>query len=183
MSGLARAIQEVTDARNTSLSLFAVVLRICGREAKMSRSDRFRASLTIVLAFGVTVSSAGCCSTIAGPTAPAASYSATLAPAEFRFYDAATPSSTTQVNLDFMLDSAAIPLRVRQIDPSCMPSENDGCRSYYDVTTPPRPSGVLRFGSTLQPNGTKTRLVLQNMSSAETVTYTITITPRRAGCT
>jgi len=81
-----------------------------------------------------------------------------------------------------MLDSAAIPLRVRQIDPSCMPSDNDGCRSSYDVTMPPRPSGVLRFGSTLQPNGTQTRIVLQNMSSAETVTYTITITPRRAGC-
>jgi uncharacterized protein YceK len=163
------------------MSLFWVVPRTHDQEVTMSRSDRFRASLTIVLAAGVTVS--GCCSSMAGPTAPAASYSATLAPGEFRFYDAEIPSSTTQINLDFMLDSAVIPLRVRQIDPSCMPSENDDCQSYYDVTMPTRPSGVLRFGSTLQPNGTQTRIVLQNMSSAETVTYTTTITPHRAGCT
>ena len=149
----------------------------------MSRSDRFRASLTIVLASGVLVSSAGCCSSVAGPTAPAASYSATLAPGELRFYDAAIPSSTTQVNLDFTLDSAASPVRLRQIDPSCVPSENDGCQAFYDATIPPRPSGVLRFGNTLRPNGTQTRIVLQNLSSSEILTYTITITPHRAGCT
>jgi len=149
----------------------------------MSRSDRFRASLTIVVVAGVVVSSAGCCSSIAGPTAPAASYSATLAPGEFRFYDAAIPSSTTQINLDFTLDSATIPLRLRQVDPSCLPSESDGCRSFYDATLPPRPPGVLRFGNALQPNGTQTRIVLQNMSPTESVAYTITIAPHRAGCT
>lgn len=149
----------------------------------MSRRGRFRASLTIVLASGVAVSSAGCCSSMAGPTAPAASYSAMLAPGEFRFYDAAIPSSTTQIDLDFTLDSAAAALRLRQIDPACLPSASDGCESFYDATIPPRQAGVLRFGNTLQPNGTQTRIVLQNVSSSETVTYTITITPRRAGCT
>jgi hypothetical protein len=149
----------------------------------MSRRGRFRASLAIVLASGVAVSSAGCCSSMAGPTAPAASYSATLAPGEFRFYDAAIPSSTTQIDLDFMLDSATVSLRLRQIDPSCVPSASDECQSLYDATIPPRPAGVLRFGNTLQPRGTQTRIMLQNVSSSDSATYTITITPRRAGCT
>jgi len=42
---------------------------------------------------------------------------------------------------------------------------------------------VLRFGNTLQPNGPRTRIVIQNGSASETVTYTVTITPHRAGCT
>jgi len=138
----------------------------------MSRSDRFRASLTIVLAGGVAVFSVGCCSSMAGPTAPAESYSATLAPGEVRFYDAAIPSSTTQINLDFTLDSATVPLRLRQVDPSCVPSEGDVCQSFYEATTPPRPPAIFRFGNTLQPNGTQTRIVLQNMSPTESVTYT-----------
>jgi hypothetical protein len=163
------------------MSLFRVVLRIHGQEVKMSRSDRFRASLTIVLASGLTVT--GCCSSMAGPTASAASYSATLGPGELRFYDAEIPSSTTQINLDFTLDSATIPLRLRQIDPSCLPSESDACRTFYDATMPARPTGVLRFGNTLQPNGPRTRIVIQNGSASETVTYTVTITPHRAGCT
>lgn len=149
----------------------------------MPRSDRFRASLTIMIAAAVAVPCVGCCSSIAGPTAPAASYSASLAPGEIRFYDAAIPSSTTQINLDFTLDSATVPLRLRQVDPSCVPSDSDVCQSFYDATTPPRPPGVLRFGNTLQPNGTQTRIVLQNMSPTESVTYTLTITPHRAGCT
>jgi hypothetical protein len=136
-----------------------------------------------VLAFGAAVGAAGCCPTVAGPTAPLASYSATLAPGEFRFYDADTPASTTQINLDFTLNSATVPLRLRQIDPSCLPAPDDTCQSFSDTTTPPRPAGVLRFGNTLQPHGSRTRIVLQNMSSTETLTYTVTVEPRRAGCT
>lgn len=149
----------------------------------MSRSDRVRVSLTIVLASGATMAGAGCCSSMAGPTAPAASYSATLAPGEFRFYDAEIPSSTTQINLEFILDSSTIPLRLRQIDPSCAPSANDACQSFYDATMPPRPPNVLRFGNALQPNGPRTRIVLQNTSTTDSVTYTVTIAPHRAGCT
>jgi hypothetical protein len=149
----------------------------------VSRSDRFRVSLTVMLVVGVSLASAACCPSMAGPTAPTASYSATLAPGEFRFYDVNTPSSTSQINLDFVLDSSAIVLRVRQVDPSCLPTADDSCQSFYDVTTPPRPDGVVRFGNTLQPHGPSTRIVLQNPSSSQPVTYTITITPYRAGCT
>jgi hypothetical protein len=149
----------------------------------MLRTLRLRAILTILCAPGVALTCAGCCSSMAGPTAPAAGYSATLAPGELRFYDADTPASTTQINLDFSLDSATIPLRLRQIDPSCLPSADDACQSFYDATMPPRPSSVLRFGNALQPHGQRTRIVLQNMSPTDTVTYNITITPRRAGCT
>jgi hypothetical protein len=136
-----------------------------------------------LLAFGVAVAAAACCQTDAGPTAQLASYSSTLGPGEFRFYDADTPASTTQINLDFTLNSTSVPLRLRQIDPFCLPTPDDTCQSFSDTTTPPRPAGVLRFGNTLQPHGSRTRIVLQNMSSTETLTYTVTIEPRRAGCT
>jgi hypothetical protein len=120
---------------------------------------------------------------VSGPTGLAASYSATLAPGEIRFYDADIQPSTTQINLDFTLDSTTVPLRLRQIDPACLPATDDACQSFHDATMPPRPPGVLRFGNTLQPHGTRTRIVLQNTSSSETVTYSVTITPFRGGCT
>lgn len=147
------------------------------------RSDRLTSILTIGFACGAALVCSGCCSSVAGPTGLAASYSGTLAPGEIRFYDADIPSSTTQINLDFSLNSATIPLRLRQIDPSCLPAADDACQSFYDATLAPRPVGVLRFGTTLQPHGTRTRIVLQNTSSGETATYTVAITPFRAGCT
>ncbi len=134
-------------------------------------------------AIGTSLWAPGCCSSMSGPTAPAASYSGTLAPGELRFYDADIPSSTTQINLDLTLDSTTIPLRLRQIDSACLPAAGDTCQSFYDSVTPPRPAGVLRFGNALQPNGPRTRIVLQNMSSSETLNYSLTITPHRAGCT
>lgn len=137
----------------------------------------------VLLAASVTVASAGCCPSVSGPTAPIASYSDSLRPGEFRCYDADTPSSTSQINLDITLNSNTIPLRLRQIDPSCVPTTDDNCQNFYDATTPPRPTGVLRFGNTLQPHGSSTRVVLQNGSLTETMTYSIRIEPRRAGCT
>ena len=149
----------------------------------MRRGDCFRRCLTIVLAVGTGMASAGCCPSKSGPTGPAASYSGTLTPGEFHFYDADVPASTTQIDLDITLDSTTIPLRLRQIDPSCLPTTEDNCPNFYDSTTPPRPTGVLRFGNTFQPHGSRTRVVLQNQSLTETLRYSITITPHRAGCT
>lgn len=123
------------------------------------------------------------CPNISGPTGPAARYSATLAPGELRYYDVDIPKGTTQIDLQFQLDSLTVPLRVRQIDPSCMPAEDDNCQSYYDAQTPPRPPGVYNFGNTIPPRGSRMRIVLQNQSSNETVTYSVTITPHQAGCT
>lgn len=139
--------------------------------------------MRILHASVIALASAGCCPTTAGPTAAVASYSDTLAPGEWRFYDVDTPAQTTQINLDVTLNSTAIPLRLRQIEPSCLPGFDDGCLSFYDAVTPPRPAGVLRFGNTLQPHGSRTRVVLQNASESERLTYTITIEPFRAGCT
>ena len=139
--------------------------------------------LAIGLAVSAGIASAGCCPSKSGPTAPAASYSGTLKPGEFQFYDADVPASTTQINLDIMLNSETIPLRIRQIDPSCLPTTEDNCQNFYDATTPPRPVGVLRFGNTLQPHGSRTRVVLQNQSLTDSLTYSITITPHRGGCT
>jgi hypothetical protein len=139
--------------------------------------------LAIALAAGAGMASAGCCPSVSGPTAPAASYSGRLAPGELQYYDADIPSDTTQINLDFTLDSITIPVRLRQIDPSCLPAAEDTCQNLYDSILPARPAGVFRFGNSLQPHGTRTRIVLQNMSPSETVTYTVTIAPHRAGCT
>jgi hypothetical protein len=154
------------------------------RRGEMPRSSLFTGRWpALALATGLAVASIACCPSVAGPTAPAASYSGTLAPGEFSFYDAETPAATTQINLDFTLNSATIPLRLRQIDPSCVPTTDDNCQNFYDATTPPRPAGVLRFGNTLQPHGSRTRVVLQNQSLTETMTYSVTIAPHRAGCT
>jgi len=59
----------------------------------------------------------------------------------------------------------------------------DGRTNCAGRKLPPRPASVLRFGNVLQPQGQRTRIVLQNMSPTDTVTYSITITPHRAGCT
>jgi hypothetical protein len=139
--------------------------------------------VAIALAAGVSLAAVACCRSVSGPTSTAASYSDTLGPGELRFYDVDYPPSTSQINLDFSLDSTTIPLRLRQIDPSCLPAAEDTCQNLHDATTPPRPVGVLRFGDTLLPYGTRTRIVLQNMSPGETVRYSVTITPFRAGCT
>ena len=139
--------------------------------------------LALTLGVAAGIAPAGCCPTVSGPSAPAESHSGRLAPGEFQFYDVDTPRSTTQINLDFTLDSTTIPLRLRQIDPSCMPAADDACVNLYDSTMAPRPAGVLRFGNALQPHGASTRIVLQNLSPSETVSYSVTIAPHRAGCT
>ena len=150
----------------------------------MQRIDRSAGRcVAIALAAGFSLAAVGCCRSVSGPSAPAASHSGRLAPGEFQFYDVDTPRSTTQINLDFTLDSTTIPVRLRQIDPSCMPAAEDACVNFYDSTMPVRPPGVLRFGNALQPHGARTRIVLQNMSPSETVRYSVTITPFRGGCT
>ena len=142
-----------------------------------------RCFVAIGLAAAGALTAACRCPTVSGPTGPAARYSATLAPGDVRYYDVDTPKDTTQINLQFQLDSLTVPLRVRQIDPSCMPAQEDDCQSFYDAQMPPRPAGVYSFGNAVPPRGTRTRIVLQNLSSNETVTYAVTITPHQAGCT
>lgn len=132
-----------------------------------------------LLAFVVS----GCCSTVSGPSAPAASYTMLLQPGELRFFDADTPSSTTQIHLTLRFDSPEHTVRMRQIDPGCLPLPGDACQSFADKTFPPRPPGVLEFGDSLQPHGNRTRIVIQNPSADAAVPLTLTIAPHRAGCT
>ena len=140
-------------------------------------------SIFFAFVAGGALAAAGCCPTVSGPTGPSVRYTATLAPGDLRYYDVDIPSGTTQINLQFQLDSLTAPIRLRQIDPSCTPAREDACQSVQDSQMPPRPAGVSSFGNTLSPRGTRTRIVVQNMSSDETVTYTVTITPHQAGCT
>jgi hypothetical protein len=72
---------------------------------------------------------------------------------------------------------------LRQIDPGCVPAVNDTCQTYHDVTLPARSPGVVQFGNTLQPFGPRTRIVVQNPSPDQPLALTLTIEPRRAGCT
>ncbi len=140
-------------------------------------------AVTAPLTGGLALLAAGCCPTVSGPTAPAASYSMTLAAGEVRFFDADTPASTTQINLTFRIESVDAPLRLRQIDPGCLPGPGDACQNFYDTTLTPRPSGVVQFGNSLPPQGLRTRVVLENPSPDRSVAVTLTIEPRQAGCT
>jgi hypothetical protein len=139
--------------------------------------------VTVPLVWGLASFAAGCCPTTAGPTAQAASYSMTLTPGEVRFFDANTPDSTTQINLTFRIESVEAPLRLRQIDPGCLPGPGDACQNFYDTTLTARPAGVVQFGNGLQPHGLRTRVVLENPSPDKSMDVALTIEPRRAGCT
>ena len=129
------------------------------------------------------LAAAACCPSKAGPTAPAATYTITLGPGQLQFFDADTPSSTTQINLTFRIDLTDAPVQLRQIDPGCQPAPEDTCRTYYDATMPPRSAGVVQFGNSLQPHGQRTRIVLRNPSQERAITISLTIAPHRAGCT
>ena len=142
-----------------------------------------RRFFAIALAAGAALACAGCCPTTSGPTGPAVRYSATLAPGELRYYDVDVPKGTTQINLQFLLDSLTVPLRLRELDPSCLPASDDTCENLYDSRISPRPAGVNSFGATVPPRGTRIRIVVQNLSADETVNYSVTITPHQAGCT
>jgi hypothetical protein len=135
------------------------------------------------LAGAAALLAAGCCPTASGPTAPAATFTTSLGPGEFRFLDADTPSSTTQINLTFRVDPVDAPIHVRQIDPDCLPSAQDTCQSFSESTMPARPAGVQQFGNALQPHGVRTRIVVRNPSDERTITVSVTVQPHQAGCT
>ena len=149
----------------------------------MRSRHRVTGGVAVLLTSGLGLLAAGCCPSVAGPTSPAASYSMTLAPGEVRFFDADTPDSTTQINLTFRIELLDAPLRLRQIDPGCLPGPDDACQNFYDSTLAPRPSGVVQFGNGLQPHGSRTRVVVENPSPDRAVAVGLTIEPRRAGCT
>ena len=135
------------------------------------------------LLFAGALTTGACCPTTAGPTTPASTYTVTLAPGQARFYDADTPATTTQINLTFRIEATDAPLQLRQIETGCEPSAADPCPSYYDTILTARPAGVVQFGNTLQPHGTRTRIVLRNPSETTAISLTMTVVAHRAGCT
>ena len=108
----------------------------------------------------------------------------TLAPGQIGYIDVDIPTSTTQVNLNFTVDVTNASLRLRQIDPACMPAPGDTCQNIFDSTMPPRPESVTRFSSSsgLSLQDARTRLVVENISDT-TLTVTLNVVPWRAGCT
>src|SRR5688572_5318806 len=79
------------------------VSRLSAQMSNLRGRHRFTYGVSALLTCGLGGPAAGCCPSVAGPTAPAASYSVTLAAGEVRFFDAETPASTTQVNLTFRI--------------------------------------------------------------------------------
>ena len=143
-----------------------------------------RRCVEIALAIGSALCAGSCgCPTVSGPTAPVVTVSGTLTPGEFRFLDADTPKSTTQINLRFAVSSVIAPLRVRQIDPLCLPTAADTCPALNEQMLTPRPAGVYTFGSGFPVTGAHTRIIVQNMSADETITVSMSIEPHQAGCT
>jgi hypothetical protein len=135
------------------------------------------------LACAAALLAAACCPTTAGPTAPSATFTTSLGPGEFRFIDADTPSSTTQIDLTFRIEQVDAPIHLRQIDPNCLPAAGDSCQTFYESTLTARPAGVQQFGNALQPHGARTRIVVRNPSDERTITISVTVQPHRAGCT
>ena len=130
----------------------------------------------------VTLPAGACCSAGTGPTAPAVAHSVELAPGEVRFFDVDTPEETATIRLTFSIPSTEAPIRLRTIDPGCLPAPGDACQSYSDTTLTPRPAGVTHFGSGVTPGGNRTRLVVENPSTVDSVALSISIEPQRAGC-
>lgn len=125
----------------------------------------------------------GCCPVPpGGPTATGVTRLLSLAPGAIEYVDIDVPLETTQLNLEFAVETPDARLRVRQIETDCTPVAGAACPSRYDSTIAP-PAGVRRIGSSgIATPGARTRIVVENVAEA-TVNLTLTIVPWQAGCT
>lgn len=136
-----------------------------------------------LLAAALPVVLAGCCPVPpGGPTAIGVRQTMNLVLGAPHFFDVDVPAETTQLNVDLMLDRTDVTLRLRQIEPSCLPESNDACATIHTAEIGPRPAGVTRFSTGLRVHKPRTRIVVETTSTA-VVTVDMTVTPWRAGCT
>jgi hypothetical protein len=136
-----------------------------------------------LIAAALPVVLAGCCPVPpGGPTATGVMQRMNLVDGAPHFFDVDVPAETTQLNVDLLLERTDVTLRVRQIEPSCMPELNDTCVTIHTAEIGPRPAGVTRFSTGLRVHKPRTRIVVDTTSTVS-VTVDMTVTPWRAGCT
>ena len=137
----------------------------------------------VIAAAVLPVVMAGCCPVPpGGPTATGVTQTMSLVAGARHFFDVDVPADTTQLNVDLRLERSDVTLRLRQIEPSCIPESNDTCVTIHTADLGPRPAGVTRFSAGLRVHKPRTRIVVET-TSAVVVTVDMTVTPWRAGCT
>jgi hypothetical protein len=130
---------------------------------------------------------AGCCPVTPGPTGPTASFSGDLRAGGVSFHDYPPPDGTTQMDVVVTWSDQAIQLRLMLIDPDCDPQQRDDCRRFTDILGP-APTGASPTIRTIATNqgptaGPRMRFAIVNESAERSTAYTMSVAPRRAGCT
>jgi hypothetical protein len=130
---------------------------------------------------------AGCCPVTAGPTGPTTSFSGDLRAGGVSFHDYPPPDGTTQMDVVVTWSDPAVALRLMHIDPDCDPQQRDDCRRFSDILGPApfgAPSSIRTIATNQGPTaGPRMRFAIVNESTERSITYTMSIEPRRAGCT
>jgi hypothetical protein len=125
----------------------------------------------------------GCCPSRSEQTGAPVVFSATVAPFARAVHDFIPPPRTTQS--DVTLTWSAGHLRFSELTPACPPGDEDHCVRLTDPIEPlPSTPREIRIIATNQrpENRNRMKFLIEN-SSGETVSYTLTIVPRSAGCT
>jgi hypothetical protein len=128
---------------------------------------------------------AGCCPTTAGPTGPTATFSGTAA-GVLVFHDFPNPSGTTQMDVVLTWSDRDVQLRLFWVDATCNPIEQQDCRRFSDpIGSPPNSTGTISVIAANQgpAEGPRMRFVVQNITTDRPASYSLTVAPRRAGCT
>ena len=153
---------------------------------RVLRKSGWRGRALLAVAIGV-IGQAGCgvCSPM-GPTGPMVTYTGTIEDGAVVFHDFPPPPQTTQMDVEVRWTPATVNLRFIHGHPDCDPMQTVDCRAFTDPIGPfPNTFGEIRSIITNQGQmaGPRMRLVLRNLDAGQTATYTLTIAPKRAGCT
>ena len=136
-----------------------------------------------ILTCAVIAFTPGCCPSRSEQTGAPVVFSATVLPAARAVHDFIPPPRTTQS--DVILAWSAGHLRFSELTPTCPPGDEDHCVRLTDPIEPPpsTPREIRVIATNQRPeNRTRMKFLIEN-PSGETVSYTLTIVPRSAGCT
>jgi len=129
---------------------------------------------------------AGCCPTTAGPTGPTATFSGTVAGGAQVFHDFPNPPGTTQMDVIVTWTDRDVQVRLFWIESSCNPIERQDCRRFSDpIGSPSSSAATISVIATNQgpAEGPRMRFVVENITTDRPASYSLTVAPRRAGCT
>jgi hypothetical protein len=140
-----------------------------------------------LVAIALAALSAGCgCPTMSGPTGPTATFSDTVNRQGQKVHDYPPPRGTTQMEVVVQWSDPDVELRLMWIDADCDPLARDDCRRFSEPVGPfsTGPATTIRVTAANQgpAAGPRMRFVVLNLSD-RAAAYTMTISPRQAGCT